>query len=360
MNNKTSRTKQRKALSSEGRRYCSMPVMPERELPPNLPPGRVRLIRDKEKKWVDGTVLHYCFFTSPSSWKGTPAELDVVRQGFDSWKALDIGLEFREVESPDEAEIRIGFLRGDGAWSYIGRDALEIGQSDRTMNFGWNIRIDPDTALHEIGHALGFPHEHQNPFSGIVWDEDAVYAALAKPPNNWSRQTTWWNIIRKIEPDDVQGSRWDPDSIMHYPFEAGLIVEPQRFETEGLSPAPGLSALDREWVRSLYPPLSPVQDPTLEPFQSVQLRLMPGEQANFHVKPEATRNYNFRTLGTADTVLVLFEYVNGELRYVTGDDDSGEDYNAEFRVKLFAGRDYVLRARLYWVGRQGDFGVIMW
>ena len=42
-------------------------------------------------------------------------------------------------------------------------------------------------------------------------------------PNSWPREKTFWNIIRKIPPDSVQGSSWDPDSIMHYPFEAGLI-----------------------------------------------------------------------------------------------------------------------------------------
>ena len=53
------------------------------------------------------------------------------------------------------------------------------------MNFGWDLTQpgEIDTAIHEIGHTLGFPHEHQNPHAGIVWDEEAVYAALAQPPN---------------------------------------------------------------------------------------------------------------------------------------------------------------------------------
>ena len=52
---------------------------------------------------------------------------------------------------------------------------------------------------------------------------------------------------------------------------------------------------------------------------------------------------------------MLFEDVDGELRYVAGDDDSGEDRNALVRVKLFRGRTYVVRLRLYppGVGRHG-------
>ena len=44
--------------------------------------------------------------------------------------------------------------------------------------------------------------------------------------------------------------------------------------------------------------------------------------------PKRSRNYEIRTLGTSDTVIVLFEDVNGELKYRGGDDDSGEDRNA--------------------------------
>ncbi|WP_374089487.1 hypothetical protein [Methylomicrobium lacus] len=62
------------------------------------------------------------------------------------------------------------------------------------MNFGWNLTeaaSEIDTAIHEIGHTLGFPHEHQNPNSGIAWDEEAVYHSLAQPPNSWSREVTF-------------------------------------------------------------------------------------------------------------------------------------------------------------------------
>ncbi len=102
---------------------------------------------------------------------------------------------------------------------------------ERTMNFGWDLTTPygRDTALHEIGHALGFPHEHQNPLAGIVWDEEKVYRYFAGPPNNWPRQTTHHNIIRKISADLVEGSAWDKDSIMHYQFPAGLIISPSYY-----------------------------------------------------------------------------------------------------------------------------------
>ena len=55
------------------------------------------------------------------------------------------------------------------------------------------------------------------------------------------------------------------------------------------------------------------------------------------IRPDATRKYEIRTFGTSDTVMVLFEDENGELRYLAGDDDSGEDYNAHLQVKLLKG-----------------------
>lgn len=342
--------------------YCSMPEVPERALDPNVPPGRARLIRMLDDKWVNGTVLHYWFFDGPQAWTTADAEKEVVRQAFKAWKDVGIGLDFQEVSARDEAEIRIGFLRGDGAWSYIGRGVLNIGSTQRTMNFGWDLSRraqEVDTAVHEIGHTLGFPHEHQNPNAGIVWDEEAVYTALGKPPNSWSRNTTFHNIIRKIQPDTVQGSNWDPHSIMHYPFERGLIKAPEEYRA-GLNPEGGLSERDKDWVKTFYPTLTPNDYTELRLLKSVSLNIAPGGQSNFVIRPDATRNYEIRTFGASDTVIVLFEDDNGELRYLAGDDDSGGDFNARLQVRLLKGRKYVLRVRLYYEDRAGETAVMMW
>ncbi|QPJ60735.1 MAG: matrixin family metalloprotease [Candidatus Nitronauta litoralis] len=356
--------------------YCEQPDGDEPALDPGLDEGRVSLIRVNRSKWVNGTTLKYYFFDRESDgqsvflsnggsewrpWTTTEAEMNVVRQAFDIWKQVGIGLEFKEVNSRHDADIRIGFQRGDGAWSYLGRGIQGKSPNARTMNFGWDLTRGPqeiDTAVHEIGHTLGFPHEHQNPHAGIIWNEEAVYRSLSRPPNRWSREKTFHNIIRKIQPDTVQGSNWDPDSIMHYPFGRGMIKEPVRFQN-GLSPNPGLSDRDKTQVKFFYPPLEP-QHPELKPFKPEFLSINPGEQKNFVIKPESTRNFNIGTFGESDSVMVLFENEGGDLEYRAGDDDSGMDYNAKIKFRLVKGREYVVRVRLYYSSSAGETALMLW
>lgn len=356
--------------------YCSLPLVPPRIFGPEIDPFRAAAILVTDNKWVNGTVIHYYFFDQEEdgefgfttsgervwrSWVGPEDQQNVVREAFKIWKDLGIGLDFQEVDNREDAEVRIGFMQGDGAWSYLGTYVLNIGAGQRTMNFGWSLSGQDglDTALHEIGHTLGLPHEHQNPNAGIVWDEEAVYTALAQPPNNWSRDTTYHNIIRKLDPDTVQGSNWDPDSIMHYPFGPGLILQPEEYGRNGIYPEPGLSERDIQWIKTFYPPLE-VELAELHPFQSKQLNIKPTNQVDFVIIPKTSRTYNIRTFGDSDTVLVLFEDEGGEWKYRGGDDDSGKNYNAHLRYRLMKGHRYVVRARLYYQHLEGNFAIMMW
>lgn len=145
---------------------------------------------------------------------------------------------------------------------------------------------------------------------------------------------------------------------MNYPFESGLIKEPAEYRT-GLTPVGGLSPRDKTWVKTFYAPLTDADFAPLQPFVSAALPLEPAEQKNFRITPAATRNYEIRTFGTSDTVVVLFEEEAGELRFLAGDDDSGEDRNAYLKVKLFKDRKYVLRVRLYYA-EGGETAVMLW
>lgn len=287
----------------------------------------------------------------------------MVRAAFKEWDDLGIGLEFKEVTDRSEAEIRIGFQQDDGSWvSRLGRLALGEDVNQRTMNFGWDLRnpYGRTTALHEIGHALGMPHEHQNPFSGITWDEPKVYAYFRGSPNFWDHASTFYNVLRKLPASEVRGSAWDPDSVMHYRFEPGLVLEPERYRTAGIRPPGTLSALDRQWILTWYPPMPSDDPPQLEPFQSRALTLTPRQQADFLIVPPATRPYQVGTFGQSDVVLTLFEDVEGELRFRAGDDDSGEERNALLQVKLFQGRRYVVRVRMFYPRASGESAVMYW
>jgi hypothetical protein len=177
------------------RHYCSLKPRPTKPLPAGMKPGRTSLIQLLASKWLNGTSLKYCFMSKARfeledgtwqfyEWAIDPAQAKAVRDAFDVWRNVGIGLTFQEIANPAAADIRIGFLKGAGSWSYVGRDIRNTAADELTMNLGWNVAQDIDTAVHEIGHTLGFPHEHQNPYAGIVWDEEAVYADLAKPRTN--------------------------------------------------------------------------------------------------------------------------------------------------------------------------------
>lgn len=215
--------------------------------------GRSQAIMPKGKVWPTGTRLRVKFLG------GTPDQQELAIEQA-NWWTRTANLDF-EVVTDGDADIRVTFDELDGAWSYVGTDNREIPQDEPTMNLGF---MDGGTAGHEFGHAIGMAHEHQNPRGGIEWNEAEVIRDLSGPPNNWDEAQIRHNVLRKYSADQVNGTEFDPESIMLYAFPASWTLN-----GIGTKANEVLSRLDAEFVASeeAYPgrPAGPVDGGGDEP-----------------------------------------------------------------------------------------------
>jgi hypothetical protein len=130
-------------------------------------------------------------------------------------------LQFQFVDGSEDSDVRISFDSSSGAWSLVGTDAQKEDKNSATMNLGW---FDVSTVIHEFGHVLGMIHEHQNPRGqSIQWNDNAVFS-WAQETQGWDKEKTKQNILDKYDINQINGSSFDPLSIMLYFFPANLTV----------------------------------------------------------------------------------------------------------------------------------------
>jgi hypothetical protein len=163
-----------------------------------------------------------------------------------------VGLDIQFVDDIKQANVRISFNNNEGCWSYIGTDHLIHKYPEPTMNFGW---IDVATIIHEFGHLLGMIHEHINPIGqSIDWDKPAVYE-WASQTQGWDKSTTNENIFNHYNINLLNGSEFDPLSIMLYFFPDDLTLN-----HKGTRQNFKLSAYDVLWMNNIYKQNAP-EDP---------------------------------------------------------------------------------------------------
>ena len=156
-----------------------------------------------------------------------------------------VNIKFEWVNDTADGDIRVAFDIKKGSWSYVGRQCLTANRNEQTVNFGW---LDVGTIIHEFCHVLGMIHEHQNPYGkGIDWNVDAVYE-WAYETQGWDEQTTYNNIIKKYDKNTINGSNFDPRSIMLYFYPPELTNN-----NKGTYANHTLSITDTNWLGSVYP-----------------------------------------------------------------------------------------------------------
>ena len=341
-------------------RLCQQPETTPRIFHPGVSPQRISFILTSSLKWVNGTEIKYMFLDELGGRNDMfIGQKEVIRKAFAIWKSLGIGISFKEVSAIGDSMVRIGFDWKDGSWSYVGRDILTISSTEKTMNFGWDLTqgsYGMTTALHEIGHTIGFQHEHQSPFAGIEWNTPAVYAAFSDAPNYWPKAQIDNNILRKLPANQVKGSAWDPKSIMQYEFGPGLVVRPAPY-AKGIFPPGILSAGDIEGVKAFYPAVAGKKIVKLKVNESAVILSTSGGQDDFIFTAPSTKKYSFQTVGEMDTVMVISEKAKAENYYLSGDDDSGLDQNSKITLPLVKGRTYFVNIRIMY--KPGEDGAVI-
>jgi len=295
------------------------------------------------KLWPNGTTLRIGFLG------GTASQQSMVKQFCVQWTThANLKFEFTNDSSP---QIRIAF-EDDGAWSYIGKDALGISANEPTMNFGW---LDEGVILHEFGHMIGMIHEHQNPRSNpIEWNKPVVNAALSGPPNRWDQATIDNNLYRKYDVNQINGSDFDSQSVMLYSFPASWTLN--GFHSE---PNEVLSDLDKQFAKLVYPGAGtggspdPLEIPVYE--GAVQGEIgQPGEEDLYKFTARTDGRYTIETEGQTDLLMALYSS-NGTL--IAEDDDSGVGRNPKITVPLNADT-YKVQVRHYnATGGTGTYGI---
>ena len=227
--------------------------------------------------WPAGSTVSGCFFDRDAELR------EVFATAASDWTRIanirfDFGQPpgYRTCDAVEPSDIRVKFRSGSGlsiaaGSSSVGTLGLDLAPSRPTLHIGLaalpgkprrsHAEMRP-TILHEIGHALGLPHEHQHPQSPCVseyrWKElctlrqarvaqDVTLMEAHKYASQLRAQ-----MLPRTDPVDAGLPPYDADSIMHYRFPARLLTNGQK--SACLSRAQrALSAGDAARMAILYP-----------------------------------------------------------------------------------------------------------
>ena len=153
-----------------------------------------------------------------------------------------VNFKFNFIEDESKAMVKISLQQNLWPTSYIGYNGHD--NSYHLMTFGGWFSVE--VVLHEFGHLIGLVHEQQNPNGKIAWDREAVLK-FGKT-QGWTDQQTETYILYTEKTENINGSTFDPLSIMLYPYAAELTMN-----KIAINMSTRLSGKDVLWICKTYP-----------------------------------------------------------------------------------------------------------
>src|SRR5262245_56844410 len=162
------------------------------------------------------------------------------------------------------AEVRIS--RGPGGhWSYLGTDVKLVPVHQQTMNLqGFSMSM-PESEFrrvirHEVGHTLGFPHEHlrQEIVSQLNYQKTVTYF---RQTQGWSEQEVVANVLTPLEESAIMGTPGaDEVSIMTYALPGSITKDGQPIQGGS-----DINQSDHDFCAKIYPGTAPPEPPPEPP-----------------------------------------------------------------------------------------------
>jgi hypothetical protein len=133
------------------------------------------------------------------------------------------------VETSGTGQVRIARTRGDGYWSYLGRDILQIPKNRPTMNLDGFTMSTRDSEFyrvvrHEAGHTLGFPHEHMRKELVARLDVQKTIRYF-RETQGWSEQEVYQQVLTPLNEASLLSTPADQTSVMCYQLPAEITKD---------------------------------------------------------------------------------------------------------------------------------------